>query len=117
MLCHAESACRASEPFLSGLSGGRSRREQCRDRSRCAGTCAEGHGQSVGDEDHHAVVRQTDDRCVGEALVGHLHAAQLIKPRNLLPGGLSRADTLDGMQCRRRFAQPGGYSETGVLCI
>ena len=55
--------------------------------------------------------------CIGAALVGSLHAAQLIKPRNLLPGGLSRADALDGMQCRRRFAQPGGYSETGVLRI
>lgn len=48
-------------------------------------------------EDYYTVVRPTDDGRVGEALVGNLHAAQLIKPRNLLPGGLSRADSMDGM--------------------
>ena len=99
VLRHAEFAYRASEPLLSGLSGGGRCREQCRDRCRCAGSRVEGHGQSFGDEDHHAVVRQTNDGCIGEALVRHLHAAQLIESGDLLPGGLSRADTLDGMQC------------------
>ena len=66
---------------------------------------ARGDGRSAHDQDHHALLRQADDGCDGQAMDGHSHASQLLQPGDVFSGGVPRAVAVDGPQSGRRIAE------------
>ena len=116
-LCDGEPVEGTAERVLPRLHGERVRRCRRGYRVGCAWSGATVDGGSVGIQDHHPVVWQTDHGRDRQAVDRDLHAAQPEKSGNVFSSGVPRAVAMDSGQPRRPTPQRDRDHETRMLRV